>query len=66
VVAMLAGEAMFFASTRVALWLLVVLAVNHAYFLLLEEPGLEHRFGDDYRRYREAVPRWLPRRQGWS
>jgi protein-S-isoprenylcysteine O-methyltransferase Ste14 len=66
VVAMLAGEAMFFASTRVALWLLVVLAVNHAYFLLVEEPGLEHRFGDDYRRYREAVPRWLPRRQEWS
>ena len=65
VATMLAGEAMFFASTRVALWLLVVLVVNHAYFRLVEEPGLETRFGDDYRRYRAAVPRWLPRRRGW-
>lgn len=27
-----------------------------------EERALEARFGDAYRAYREAVPRWLPRR----
>jgi protein-S-isoprenylcysteine O-methyltransferase Ste14 len=36
--------------------------VNHAYFLLAEEPGLERRFGDEYRAYKRAVPRWVPRR----
>ena len=65
VATMLAGEALFLLSARVALWLLIFLAVNHAYFLLVEEPGLVRRFGDDYARYRAAVPRWLPRRRGW-
>jgi protein-S-isoprenylcysteine O-methyltransferase Ste14 len=32
-----------------------------AYVRWFEEPRLERRFGDEYRRYREAVPRWLPR-----
>ena len=36
-------------------------ALNHLYFLFLEEPGLVARFGADYERYRAAVPRWLPR-----
>ena len=65
VATMLAGEALFLLSARVALWLLTFLLVNHAYFLLVEEPGLVRRFGDDYARYRAAVPRWLPRRRGW-
>ena len=40
--------------------------VNHAYFIVSEEPGLEKRFGDDYRRYKQHVPRWLPRRTPWT
>jgi protein-S-isoprenylcysteine O-methyltransferase Ste14 len=62
---MLAGEALFFHSARIGEWLLCFVLINHAYFLLLEEPGLEARFGEEYARYREAVPRWLPRRRGW-
>ena len=60
---MLAGEALFFHSARIGEWLLFVVAINHAYFLLLEEPGLDARFGEEYARYRAAVPRWLPRRR---
>jgi len=62
---MLAGEALFFHSARIGYWLLLFVAINHAYFLLLEEPGLVARFGDDYERYRAAVPRWVPRWHGW-
>jgi protein-S-isoprenylcysteine O-methyltransferase Ste14 len=62
---MLAGEALYFHSARIGGWLLLFVAINHVYFLLLEEPGLVARFGDEYARYRAAVPRWLPRRQGW-
>jgi protein-S-isoprenylcysteine O-methyltransferase Ste14 len=65
VASMLAGEALFFFSTRIALWLAFFFALNHAYFLLIEEPGLARRFGEEYRRYRVNVPRWLPRPRGW-
>jgi protein-S-isoprenylcysteine O-methyltransferase Ste14 len=33
---------------------------------LSEEPGLEKRFGDDYRRYKANVPRWIPRLRPWE
>jgi protein-S-isoprenylcysteine O-methyltransferase Ste14 len=62
---MLAGETLYFHSARIGAWLLLFAAINHAYFLLLEEPGLVARFGEEYERYRAAVPRWLPRRVGW-
>ena len=62
---MLAGEALYFHSVRIGVWLLLFVAINHTYFLLLEEPGLVARFGEEYERYRAAVPRWLPRRRGW-
>jgi protein-S-isoprenylcysteine O-methyltransferase Ste14 len=65
VCAMLAGEALFFPSARIGVWLLLFIAINHTYFLLLEEPGLVARFGEEYERYRRDVPRWLPRRRGW-
>lgn len=66
VVTMLGGEALYFHSGRIATWLILVVVINHAYFLVLEEPGLVARFGEEYERYRAAVPRWLPRLRGWS
>lgn len=36
-------------------------AVFHGMVVLFEEPALERRFGRAYVRYRERVPRWLPR-----
>lgn len=35
------------------------------YIPLLEEPGLERRFGAAYRLYRRIVPRWIPRLRPW-
>jgi protein-S-isoprenylcysteine O-methyltransferase Ste14 len=29
--------------------------------VLVEEPGLERRFGESYLAYKRAVRRWLPR-----
>ena len=40
-------------------------AVDQIYFVAHEEPGLERRFGAEYRAYKSAVPRWIPRRTGY-
>ena len=41
-------------------------AGNAVYFPLFEEKDLEKRFGEDYRRYKVHVPRWVPRLRGWK
>jgi protein-S-isoprenylcysteine O-methyltransferase Ste14 len=66
VVAVLAGEAALFGSVGVLIWAAAFFVVNHLYFLLSEERGLERRFGEEYRLYRLNVPRWVPRRTAWT
>jgi protein-S-isoprenylcysteine O-methyltransferase Ste14 len=41
-------------------------AAYHAFVIWHEEPALGRLFGPAYTRYREAVPRWLPRWPGRS
>jgi protein-S-isoprenylcysteine O-methyltransferase Ste14 len=65
VVSNLLGEALLFRSPALACWGAAFFLVNAIYFPLAEEPGLERRFGDDYRRYKAAVPRWIPRLRPW-
>jgi protein-S-isoprenylcysteine O-methyltransferase Ste14 len=65
VTALLAGEAVLFGSPTILVWAGLFVAVNFVWFLFGEEPGLERRFGDEYRAYKRAVPRWLPRRNPW-
>jgi protein-S-isoprenylcysteine O-methyltransferase Ste14 len=62
---LLAGQALWSGSWMLALWLVAFVAVNHVFFVLVEEPGLVARFGDAYRTYVAHVPRWLPRRTPW-
>lgn len=57
----LLGEALLLGSWPVAGWALVFFLINTVYFPFVEEPGLERRFGEDYRRYKTHVPRWVPR-----
>ncbi|HKN58301.1 MAG TPA: isoprenylcysteine carboxylmethyltransferase family protein [Gemmatimonadaceae bacterium] len=66
VVTMLIGETIFHGSRVLAIWAVTFVVFNYAFFLGFEEPDLERRFGDDYRRYKAAVPRWIPRRTAWS
>jgi protein-S-isoprenylcysteine O-methyltransferase Ste14 len=65
VLAMLLGEAVLLGSPAVVTWFAVFLAINAVYFPLVEEPGLERRFGEEYREYKRHVPRWIPRRTRW-
>lgn len=61
VAATLVGQALFAGSWHLVVWAAVFIAVNQAYFVLVEEPGLEERFGEAYREYKRTVPRWIPR-----
>jgi len=61
VAAVLLGEATLLGRPSLIIYVLAFISLNHTYFVLVEEPGLTHRFGEDYRRYKRAVPRWLPR-----
>lgn len=62
----LLGRALFSRSLPLGLWALAFILINHIYFVFSEEPGLEKRFGESYRRYKEHVPRWLPRKEPWE
>jgi len=66
VLTMLVGEMLFLGSRVIAIWAATFLGINQVYFMLLEEPGLERRFGTAYREYKLAVPRWIPRATPWQ
>lgn len=63
---MLIGQALFWGSWVIALWAGIFMLVNHIYFIVSEEPGLEKRFGERYLEYKASVPRWIPRFKPWK
>ena len=66
VLLVLIAESLLFASWPLFGWVLAFFLINTAYFLTIEEPGLQRRFGEDYRRYKANVPRWIPRLRPWT
>lgn len=66
VLLMLAAESLLFGSWPIVGWMLVFFLVHGVYLAWAEEPGLERRFGEDYRRYKANVPRWIPRVSPWD
>lgn len=66
VLTVLIGEAILFKSAAITYWALLFFLINHIYFIISEEPGLENRFGEEYAEYKENVPRWIPRIKPWK
>jgi protein-S-isoprenylcysteine O-methyltransferase Ste14 len=66
VLLVLLGESILFTSLALFLWFVFFLVGNHIYFIKWEEPGLAARFGEDFQRYCENVPRWIPRTTPWN
>jgi len=62
----LIGQALLWVSWVISIWACVFILINHIYFVISEEPGLEKRFGEPYRLYKANVPRWVPRLRPWS
>jgi protein-S-isoprenylcysteine O-methyltransferase Ste14 len=56
----LTDEAFFFNSVDILRWAGLFFIINTIYFIIKEEPDLEKRFGEEYRIYKQNVPRWIP------
>jgi protein-S-isoprenylcysteine O-methyltransferase Ste14 len=57
------AEALWLRSPSLGIYALLLTMLVNLYLTYIEEPVLERRFGEDYRAYRAAVPRWLPFRR---
>ena len=55
------GQAWFFHSLRIFIYMLCMLTVAHLFVVFYEEPTLRRQFGEEYERYRATVPRWIPK-----
>ena len=54
------GWALAFRSGPLSLYALGVIAAFHGRVVLWEEPRLARKHGEEWVRYRDEVPRWLP------
>lgn len=60
VILMILAESLALNSLPLLGWAVVFFILNTVYFVFVEEPGLERRFGEDYMVYKAEVPRWVP------
>lgn len=65
VVAAIFGQALLLARPVLLGYALVAGGVMWAFAKWYEEPKLAETFGEEYERYRRAVPGWLPRGRAW-
>ena len=66
VIFVLLAEGFLLRSWPHARWAGLFALINLIYIPLSEEPMLEARFGEPYRRYRRAVRRFVPRVRPWT
>lgn len=59
--AMILGQALYFGSLPIAVYLALVAGLFHVFVLFYEEPTLRRQFGAQYEEFCHSVPRWLPR-----
>lgn len=57
----LLGFGMIERSLAIMLLAVVAAGLFHGFIVLVEEPGLEKRFGESYLKYKGSVHRWVPR-----
>lgn len=57
---MLMGECLWFRSSPIMIWCGVFFLICSAFLIILEEPFLHKKFGEEYLTYKKKVPRWIP------
>jgi len=63
--AMIAGQALIYASAAVWWWLLAFAVLVVSFVWLYEQPTLRRTYGASYEAYLAAVPGWWPRLTPW-
>src|SRR5215831_18344787 len=59
VILILIGEAIFFQSVELWLYLLLIFIAFNAFIIMFEEHRLKKDFGEEYSRYCKKVRRWI-------
>jgi protein-S-isoprenylcysteine O-methyltransferase Ste14 len=66
VVTALLGQALLFRSRHMLVYVATVWIIMHLFVCFYEEPTLAATFPDDFPRFKQNVPRWLPRLKPWN
>lgn len=61
-----AGEIFLLGTIGMIYYFGFFIILNAIYIPFSEERGLERRFGEEYRIYKQNVPRWIPRVRPWK
>ena len=61
VTAVIFGQGLLFSNVRLLEYGLALWLGAYIFVVFYEEPKLTRRFGDEYREFRNNVPRWIPR-----
>jgi protein-S-isoprenylcysteine O-methyltransferase Ste14 len=64
--AIVLGQAILLGSLDLVAYGAAFWLACHLFVIFYEEPSLRNRVGNDYEKFRDAVPRWLPRLTPWS
>ena len=56
----LIGESILIGSLPLTIYTTVFIIINLLYIPLIEEPKLTEKFGREYMKYKQKVPRWIP------
>lgn len=59
------GQALLFSNLMLVAYGAAVWLFFHLFVIGYEEPSLRARFGEQYREFCGAVPRWIPRLRPW-
>jgi len=54
------GEVIFFSNPGMLMYAVMVSGIAHMLVVYVEEPELKGRFGKEYEKYCQQVPRWFP------
>jgi protein-S-isoprenylcysteine O-methyltransferase Ste14 len=61
----LAGEVLLFWNRSLLVYLATVWLGFHLFVCFYEEPRLSHPYSSEYARFKQNVPRWIPRLTPW-
>jgi protein-S-isoprenylcysteine O-methyltransferase Ste14 len=65
-IAIILGQAVLMGDWRLIVYGALLWFAFHVQVVAYEEPTLEQTFGIEYKAFRAAVPRWIPRMTAWQ